>query len=89
MIIGHSFFKEIGFPLQRNHVHEIKWVGYDEPTFEKEANFMTSDILKEYWVKIPIKERPARFRKIKVPDLGVCGQTSTSKKGENVGIRLK
>lgn len=74
---------------RRGLTYEIKWVGYDEPTFEKEANFMTSDILKEYWVKIPIKERPARFRKIKVPDLGVCGQTSTSKKGENVGIRLK
>ena len=48
---------------RRGMTYEIKWVGYDEPTFEKEDNFMTTDILKDYWSKIPVKDRPARYRK--------------------------
>jgi len=25
-IFGHTFLKEISFPLKRNHIHEIEWV---------------------------------------------------------------
>jgi hypothetical protein len=26
-IVRDSFFKEVSFALERNHLHEIKWVG--------------------------------------------------------------
>jgi hypothetical protein len=59
----------------------IKWVGYDEPTFEPSQNIMTRDILIEYWNNFTSAQRPKEFQK-KSNNKKALGDKSNKEEGE-------